>query len=976
MAKAYITSLPNTTDTQRAFVKTVDSPKVPAMDYRSGFKDVATAINNTNQFLEDYSKMKYEGFQADLDKLELEHLHEMSDASDPCELEQINEKWKKNYDSALKDDFWAKSYYKSQHYKNWQARNQEAQQKIYFAKQHEFAEICATDTLNKMAETASLLDNPLDMEQYVLNGKAMLDNTKHLTADAKHKLMTNFYKDTVSRIYESDPNKAVAFLDHVGNKYDGYGVGSEEIRKKADKYNKAKAKELKAETALALKLQKEQEVLYGQNVLAQYNRGLTEKSTAEDLLYSRGMETGNFKAYNDFMKATKPKSSKDKKGIDTALYKDYLEGAKNIVTKSELDKYTLDFFTSHGADMDAGTRTAINDLEDKFSSNVINFTTGTSSSSKSTSTSNKKTEDKENYPYPLDFPNELANLDKTMGEGSAEVAANIYSAKNNFNPTQRSNLVNTVKSITDVEKKKSTNEKTAFETQIENVEYNEGRPSNQLNDYIQLESKISESNVLFPSDRQALLKSISEKKKKILGDMKIKQDKQNEDVSKQEKNALEVEMVTQTQNMIDRINYNPDSTNDEGVLSLLKRTDEAISSYQRAGVISKENANSLHSQVQNKRNFLLDARLQNNNIAGLDIGYAEYYNPKDPDSALSKIAAHNSKIYANEFHKELDNIVNDYVHGNVDYDTALSKVRASAEAKAVSVDTATKDFDNRTNDLDFAKKYEDIENVWKRAYGYVNDKDVDAVYAYNLSKGSFYNEVAEAWNKNKALGQFTFDYIQNQAEKSRASDYAYSNSLDRVRTGANVVVGKFYTKDNKIKYSDADKPLVTLTDFHFVSLAHNNPRVDNDKISTAYNRLIPYVQKVLKDSYGVPQKAGGWDTSFNPSLAGGAIRKIAQMQGFNSDTPSLEIDFDSTDYAAIYESIIPYLESNGWGLDSEIGATKVQELANAAFYDKFTGINTNINFGGRLITQEEVKNALAKTTNIIRPREITYGARK
>lgn len=254
MAKAYMTSLPNTTDTGRGFIKTVDTPRVPAMDYRSGFKDVGVAIDNTNKFLGEYSQMKYEGFQADLDRLELEHLHEMQDATDPCDLEDINKKWQKNYDTALKDDIWSRSYYKSSFYKKWQDRNQKAQQQIYYAKQHEFAEICATDTLNKMAETASLLDNPADVQQYIENANAMLANTKHLTAEAKYKLMTNFYKDTVSRLYDSDPNKAVAFLDGVGNKYDGYGVSSEEIKTKAANYNKAKERERQADIARAQRM--------------------------------------------------------------------------------------------------------------------------------------------------------------------------------------------------------------------------------------------------------------------------------------------------------------------------------------------------------------------------------------------------------------------------------------------------------------------------------------------------------------------------------------------------------------------------------------------------------------------------------------------------------------------------------------------------------------------------------------------------
>lgn len=434
MAKAYITSLPNTTDTQRAFVKTVDSPKVPAMDYRSGFKDVATAINNTNQFLEDYSKMKYEGFQADLDKLELEHLHEMSDASDPCELEQINEKWKKSYDSALKDDFWAKSYYKSQHYKNWQARNQEAQQKIYFAKQHEFAEICATDTLNKMAETASLLDNPLDMEQYVLNGKAMLDNTKHLTADAKHKLMTNFYKDTVSRIYESDPNKAVAFLDHVGNKYDGYGVGSEEIRKKADNYNKAKAREARQEQALAERQQMTADKYAGIALAQQEALG----NISEDEAVKLSGELSPI-AWNEYRKASRKKSNDSKTD-----YVPVHEAARNLpsVEDDSFDDEVANVKLEH-PDWNASQITRFNDLAKSL----------------------KETKDKNDKSNPITVADvtkvdqvkngEMIVSDKdieALSHGNSQLAKDFYSARSTYYSNQEKELEEKEKKQTEEEK--------------------------------------------------------------------------------------------------------------------------------------------------------------------------------------------------------------------------------------------------------------------------------------------------------------------------------------------------------------------------------------------------------------------------------------------------------------------------------------------------------------------------------------------
>ena len=56
-------TLPNMVDTKKTFVQAQPSPKLPAMDYRSGLRDVAGAMEQTNDFLNEYQKMKFEQFQ-------------------------------------------------------------------------------------------------------------------------------------------------------------------------------------------------------------------------------------------------------------------------------------------------------------------------------------------------------------------------------------------------------------------------------------------------------------------------------------------------------------------------------------------------------------------------------------------------------------------------------------------------------------------------------------------------------------------------------------------------------------------------------------------------------------------------------------------------------------------------------------------------------------------------------------------------
>lgn len=235
-------TLPNMVDTKKTFVQAQPSPKLPAMDYRSGLRDVAGAMEQTNDFLNEYQKMKFEQFQAGLQNIELQQIHEMQDATDPCQLEEINKKYEKAYASQYKNDFWGDSYYQSRYYENWKNRHTENQQKVYLQKQHDFSAIQATATLNELSNTIALTNSPEEVYSLLRNGEAMLANSKHLTAQDKFKLMSDFYKQSVGNLYSSNPNKAVAWLNYAGNAYDKYGVNSSEIIRKAEDYNLQKSK--------------------------------------------------------------------------------------------------------------------------------------------------------------------------------------------------------------------------------------------------------------------------------------------------------------------------------------------------------------------------------------------------------------------------------------------------------------------------------------------------------------------------------------------------------------------------------------------------------------------------------------------------------------------------------------------------------------------------------------------------------------
>lgn len=247
---------PNLVQTRKGMVNGALSPEVPTIDFRSGYRDVAGVVNASKDFLDQYTKIRYEGYQAQLQNIELQQFHEMDDASDPCELEEINKKYEQAYQTTLGDDFFARGYYKSRFYQNWQNQHQANQQKKYLQKQHDFTKIQASSTLNEMASTLSLYSDPRDMHQMFVNAEAMLDNSKHLSAEEKFSLMSSFYQSAVGKIYTNNPNNAVAWLDYAGNSYDKYGLDANEVRRKTQAYNEAKLEEFETNQEKLLKKQK------------------------------------------------------------------------------------------------------------------------------------------------------------------------------------------------------------------------------------------------------------------------------------------------------------------------------------------------------------------------------------------------------------------------------------------------------------------------------------------------------------------------------------------------------------------------------------------------------------------------------------------------------------------------------------------------------------------------------------------------
>ena len=304
-------TLPNTQRFQESYINTNGAPQLPSIDYKSPLRGIAGVIEQARDFENTYTKLRYEGYQAQGTKLMSDMAHAMEDAKDPCELEDI----RRNYESQLNriggDDIFGKSYRKSQYFNNFKDKWDINAEKVYLNKMHDFELIQAEHTGNEIASTISQLGDPDSIEAGAIAYEESLAGIQHMDAQTKYKLMTNFYKNTVSQLYNSDPNKAVAWLDYIGDKYDGYGVDANEIRTKADNYNKAKQREYEAEIARAEKQKTQEDKINGLALAQAVATGKMSESEAN--LVASDMSPI---AWNEFRKASPKKSSGSKSETD------------------------------------------------------------------------------------------------------------------------------------------------------------------------------------------------------------------------------------------------------------------------------------------------------------------------------------------------------------------------------------------------------------------------------------------------------------------------------------------------------------------------------------------------------------------------------------------------------------------------------------------------------------------------------------
>lgn len=240
-------TLPNTQRFQESYINTNGAPQLPSIDYKSPLRGIAGVIEQTRDFENTYTKLRYEGYQAQGTKLMSDMAHAMEDAKDPCELEDI----RRNYESQLNriggDDIFGKSYRKSQYFTNFKNEWDLNAEKMYLNRMHAFEEIAATANAQDIANAVSESTNPDDIMSAAFSYEGSLSSIPHLSAEKKYNLMNGMLKTVIGNTAALNPDTADAIVDKYGEQLGTYGIDTADIKAKTDTRRRALRAEARAE---------------------------------------------------------------------------------------------------------------------------------------------------------------------------------------------------------------------------------------------------------------------------------------------------------------------------------------------------------------------------------------------------------------------------------------------------------------------------------------------------------------------------------------------------------------------------------------------------------------------------------------------------------------------------------------------------------------------------------------------------------
>lgn len=250
-------TLPNQVDVHGSYINTHGTPQMPSINYKSPLRGVAGVVDYANQFVGTYTKLRNEQYEAQGVGLMNRMAHEMEDAKDPCELQEIKNSYDQQLDEIGGDDLFAKNYRNSQYFQNFKNKWNLNTEKLYLNKMHDFENIAAVSTGQEIANTLADAQSPDDINTAIQAYNSSLADIQHLSADHKYKLLSNMISASLGNVVANNPQVAEEFIGKYGEYWGKFGLDTAEVTNKIENRKRAMRAEARREEAHQRKLIKE-----------------------------------------------------------------------------------------------------------------------------------------------------------------------------------------------------------------------------------------------------------------------------------------------------------------------------------------------------------------------------------------------------------------------------------------------------------------------------------------------------------------------------------------------------------------------------------------------------------------------------------------------------------------------------------------------------------------------------------------------
>lgn len=297
---------------------------------------------------ESFKNLKQTEMFAKLENVQQQNLHELSEASDPSQVQGMIDNFNKGYDELFKDDYYGKSFYQSEAYKAFKIKNEASVQKVRNGLDTKFETIQAVKAGNEISSDIALMSDPAQMSRAFDAFRNNVNNATHIPADKKFEIISSVAKDSFGKSLANNPNNAIAWYNASQGAYDQYGVDGADLKNKADRYYRGLASEKRA----AENYEHTKQTRLREAKTNQYKATIIQFPDQADAILAKAMVEDN-KMYVDLVKFVEdrtPKSTK-RSALSKEAVKVYaekgLEGLKEHIENNPEtlnDPNTMNFF--------------------------------------------------------------------------------------------------------------------------------------------------------------------------------------------------------------------------------------------------------------------------------------------------------------------------------------------------------------------------------------------------------------------------------------------------------------------------------------------------------------------------------------------------------------------------------------------------------------------------------------------------------